>query len=107
MTEVDRVQKRLEDLRTTLGDAALLVSRGKSAFDTDPALPLAFEALCNRVGDLAKKLVDANPDQFSEIIWSQAARNRDFVVHHYHRVDTDALWNTVAISFPELAKLIG
>lgn len=35
-------------------------------------------------------------------IWRQAARNRDFVVHHYDRVDEQALWTTVSVSFPEL-----
>lgn len=47
-------------------------------------------------------LVAADPDRFVEPIWSQAAQICDFVVHHYDRLDADALWNTVAESFPEL-----
>jgi uncharacterized protein with HEPN domain len=101
-----RIQKLLDDLQRALDDADELVSRGRDAFDNDVALPLAFEALCNRVGDLAKKLVAADDARFHDPIWSQAARNRDFVVHHYNRVDEDALWNTVAVDFPRLATLI-
>ena len=37
-----------------------------------------------------------------EAFWAQAARNRDFVVYHYDRIDRDALWMTVTRSFPEL-----
>lgn len=102
MKPSDRVPRWVADLESTLDAAALLVDRGRDEFDLDPALPLAFEALCNRVGDLAKRLVAADPDRFAEPIWSQAARNRDFVVHHYDRLDADVLWNTVARSFPDL-----
>jgi uncharacterized protein with HEPN domain len=35
-------------------------------------------------------------------IWAQAARSRDVVVHHYDRIDRDALWMTVTRSFPQL-----
>ena len=102
-----RTTRWLTDLEAALDSAALLVSRGESAFRSDPALPLAFEALSNRVGDLSKRLTAADPERFSAPIWSQAARNRDFVVHHYGRIDIDALWVTVTVSFPELRRTLG
>jgi uncharacterized protein with HEPN domain len=102
----DRVDRWLDDLAATLDTASTLVARGREAFDHDPAIPLAFEALSNRVGDLAKRLVAADPARFGDPIWSQAARNRDFVVHHYDRVDADALWVTVDRSFPELRAVL-
>jgi uncharacterized protein with HEPN domain len=105
VTDAERIARWLADLDQTLLLAAKLVSRGRSAFDTDPAIPLAFEALSNRVGDLAKKLVAADPARFSDSAWSNAARTRDFVVHHYHRIDRDLLWTTVSVSYPELARL--
>jgi uncharacterized protein with HEPN domain len=83
----------------------VLAARGRVAFDTDEALPLAFEALANRVGDLCQQLVAADPERFDDELWSLAARNRDFVVHHYHRVDPAVLWVTVTRDFPALATL--
>lgn len=106
MRPADRVDRWLSDLTATLDAAALLVARGRDAFDRDPALPLAFEALSNRVGDLSKRLTAADPARFDDPLWSQAARNRDFVVHHYDRVDSHALWVTVSRSFPELHQLV-
>ena len=102
----DRIPRWLDDLRRALRDAQTLVDRGRDRFDDDLAVALAFEALSNRVGDLAKKLSSADPDRFSEPIWTNAARNRDFVVHQYHRVDADLLWVTVSTDFPALARLV-
>lgn len=106
MRSSDRIDRWLDDLAGTLDTAAALVARGRDAFDRDPAIPLAFEALSNRVGDLATRLVAADPTRFSDPIWSQAARNRDFVVHHYDRVDAEALWVTVDRSFAELRAVL-
>jgi len=47
-----------------------------------------------------------DPACFAGPIWVQAARNRDFVVHQYHRTDVDALWLTVTRDFPKLAALL-
>ena len=97
-----RVDRWLSDLLANLDAAARLVDRGRAAFDADPAIALAFEALSNRVGEIAKRLIAADAARFSHPMWAQAARNRDFVVHHYDRIDRDALWGTVTRSFPEL-----
>jgi uncharacterized protein with HEPN domain len=94
------------ELRTTLATAAELAERGRTAYNTDPALRLAFEALSNRVGDLAKRLVALDPERFAAPIWSAAARNRDVVAHHYHRIDHDLLWQTVAHDFIALRSLL-
>ena len=98
----ERTRRWLIDLDRALADAEEIVARGRDSFDADRALPLACEALCNRVGDLAKKLIAADGKLFAAPLWKQAARNRDFVVHQYHRVDRDVLWETVAVGFPQL-----
>jgi uncharacterized protein with HEPN domain len=102
-----RIARWIDDLAGTLDKASQLVARGKTAYDNDAALPLACEALSNRVGDLAKKLVAEDSARFADPIWTQAARNRDFVVHHYHRLDREALWVTVSVDFPKLAAHLG
>lgn len=106
MIDEERVLRWLADLADALGQSAELVDRGEQAFRADPALPLAFEALSNRVGDLAKRLVAADADRFSHPHWRAAARHRDFVVHHDDRVDRDLLWRTVTTAFPQLGDLV-
>jgi uncharacterized protein with HEPN domain len=94
------------ELRRTLDIAADLTQRGRAAYDDDPALRLACEALSNRVGDLAKRLTALDPERFDDPLWSAAARNRDVVAHHYHRLDHDLLWNTVTRDFTALRTLL-
>ncbi|MGM7667638.1 HepT-like ribonuclease domain-containing protein [Microbacterium sp. A93] len=106
MNEVDRIQRCLDELRSAFDTAANLVERGRDAYDSDLAVPLAFEALSNRIGDLVRRLVAADSERFSASIWRQAARHRDYVVHHCDRLDAELLWRTVTESFPELAALV-
>lgn len=106
MTSIDRIPRWLENLADTLDQAAQLSDRGEDTYRKDPALPLAFEALSNRIGDLVKRLIAADPQRFSDPIWRQAARHRDYVVHHYDRLDEDLLWRTVTQSFPQLALVV-
>lgn len=102
----EQVDRWVTELRSNLDTTAQLADRGRAAYDDDPALRLAFEALSNRVGDLAKRLVALDPAHFGAPLWSAAARNRDIVAHHYHRIDTDLLWQTVAHDFVMLSALL-
>jgi uncharacterized protein with HEPN domain len=36
------------------------------------------------------------------IPWSDAARTRDRLIHHYFDIDLDLLWQTVTIDLPQL-----
>lgn len=101
-----QTERWMLELRRTLDTAAELTQRGRDAYDADPALRLAFEALSARVGDLAKRLTALDPERFRDPLWSAAARNRDVVAHHYHRLDHDLLWNTVSRDFPALNALL-
>lgn len=107
MNDDDRIARWRADLMTTLDRAAKLAARGRAAYDADDALPLAFESLSARVGEFAKRLAAADSSRFDDPLWAQAARNRDFVVHHYDRIDRDLLWATVTVDFPRLRALLG
>ena len=106
MKAEERVSVALDHLDSSLTLAAELVRRGRPAFDSDQAVPLAFEALSGRVGEMAKLLVSLDPARLSDMIWSSAARNRDFVVHHYNMVDRDVLWDSVTVGFPDLHRRV-
>jgi uncharacterized protein with HEPN domain len=105
MNAADRISGYLDDLEIALRNAAELADRGREAYDDDIALRLAFEALSSRVGEIAKRLVATDAARFSERVWSLAAGQRDFTVHHYNRIDYDLLWQTVAVDFPALHDL--
>ena len=91
-------------LEENLDTAKALLACSREEFLNDPTLQLAGEALIMRVGDLAKHLHRIEPALWENSVWQAAARTRDFVAHHYHRVDVELLWETLSISFPELAR---
>jgi uncharacterized protein with HEPN domain len=93
-------------MREQSDTAARTTSLGRASYDTDETVRLACEALVMRVGDLAKRLVALEPALATDPIWSYAARTRDTVAHHYHRIDLDALWETVSTSFPILSEAV-
>lgn len=51
---------------------------------------------------LSVPLREANPD----VPWSQIAGMRDVLIHAYHRVDLDAVWNVVEMHLPALKKRV-
>ena len=91
-------------LEENLDTANALFACSREEFLNDPTLQLAGEALIMRVGDLAKQLHAIEPALWENSVWQSAARSRDFVAHHYHRVDVELLWETLSVSFPELAR---
>lgn len=89
-------------LRENLSTSHLVTNCSKEEFVKNPTLQLAGEALAIRVGDLAKKIMVNEPSLGGKEIWQSAARNRDFLAHHYHHIDIDILWETVTVSFAQL-----
>jgi uncharacterized protein with HEPN domain len=97
-------QRWVSLLEENLDTASTLFACSREDFINDPTLQLAGEALIMRVGDLAKQLHAIEPALWENTVWQSAARSRDFVAHHYHRVDVELLWETLSVSFPNLAR---
>ena len=97
-------QRWVSLLEENLATANTLFACSREQFLNDPTLQLAGEALVMRVGDLAKQLHGIEPALWESSVWQSAARSRDFVAHHYHRVDVELLWETLSVSFPDLAR---
>lgn len=82
------------------GEIASIVDRGRSAFDSDVVLRRAVERCLEIMGEAAKavsaELVAAHP----KVPWSDMAKVRDRLSHHYHRVDPDQLWTMASVDVP-------
>ncbi len=101
------VEKIVADLVDAADAARELVARGRGAYDADRLLRLAGEAVVGRIGDAAAKLRDHVPEYLpEEIPWDDVIANRIIVDHVYHRVDYEALWNTLERDVPKLAEVV-
>ena len=56
------------------------------------------------IGEAVKNLPIEFTNKYPFIPWSEIARTRDKMIHHYFGVDLDAVWDIVKEDLPELKK---
>lgn len=101
----DLAERWLNGLIAAVDAGTEIVERGRAAFRSDAALPLACEALIARVGELARLLTRLDPVRFDDPMWTLAAHNRQIVVHQDNRVDEQSIWMLITEGFPEIAEV--
>lgn len=80
--------------------------RSRSDIEMDELLRLGLSKLVEIVGEAAKKISEATRREYPEVPWSDAARMRDRLVHHYFAIDLDILWRTVTEELPALGPAV-
>jgi uncharacterized protein with HEPN domain len=88
------------------GEIQSIVARGRAAYDADVVLRRAVERCLEIMGEAAKAVSDEFADAHPEVGWSDMAKVRDRLSHHYHRVDPDQLWTMASVDVPRVAKLL-
>jgi uncharacterized protein with HEPN domain len=99
-------RRRLDDILTATGDAALIVQRGRAAFDADPLVVRAAKNIVSEIGEATKALTAATTDAIADIPWRAIAGMRDRTIHRYPEVDLDVLWDTMEHDLPQLERRI-
>ena len=54
------------------------------------------------IGEAAKRLPPHATAMMDEIAWTDAARFRDFVAHHYFSIDPEIVWDIVKQQIPKV-----
>ena len=70
-------------------------------------LPIRIVKLVEIVGEAAKQVSDDAREEYPQVPWSNAARMRDRLIHHYFDINLDILWATVSEELPPLALALG
>lgn len=99
-------RRRLADIVAATGDAALIVQRGRAAFDADPLVVRAAKNIVTEVGEATKALSMDTTDAVADVPWRAIAGMRDRTVHRYPEVDLDVLWDTMEHDLPHLEEQI-
>jgi uncharacterized protein with HEPN domain len=81
-----------------------VVQRGRSAFDNDVVLRRAVERCLEILGEAAKSVSPEFSAAHADVPWSEMARVRDRLSHHYHRIDPNQLWTMSTVDVPALAE---
>jgi uncharacterized protein with HEPN domain len=58
------------------------------------------------IGEAAEHIDPSFRDQFPEIDFRLAKAMRNFIVHHYDRVDTGRVWQTVKENVPDIIRIL-
>jgi len=66
------------------------------------AVAKAFENIGEAVKNIPKDVLSSYP----EIPWSEIAKMRDVLTHHYFGVDDKVLWDTLGEDFDEFERVI-
>ena len=66
------------------------------------AVAKAFE----NIGEAVKNIPKEITQNYSHIPWSEVAKMRDILTHHYFGVDDKILWDTLEEDFDEFEKVI-
>lgn len=66
------------------------------------AVAKAFENIGEAVKNIPKEITKDYP----QIPWSEVAKMRDILTHHYFGVDDRVLWDTLGEEFEEFEKVI-
>ncbi|HUW79202.1 MAG TPA: HepT-like ribonuclease domain-containing protein [Candidatus Nanopelagicaceae bacterium] len=94
--------ERLEDIFEAAEKISGIVGNGKAAFDADEMLEYALRHLVQIIGESARALSEDTRQTYPEIDWRIIIRMRHVLVHLYHRVDIEQLWDTAQDDVPAL-----
>ena len=79
-------------------------SVSKNQFFKDKKLQDAIVKRIEIIGEAVKNLPIEFTNKYPFVPWSEIARTRDKMVHHYFGVDLDIVWDIVKKDLPGLKK---
>lgn len=101
-----RAAKELLHIQKWLSIAASIVTRGKDTYDADLIAQEAGDSLMIKIGEASKYLALRGIGAPQGVSWSDAAKNREKLAHHYSIVDRNLTWQTLSVSLPEWERAL-
>lgn len=101
-----QVAKDLLHIERWLTLAAAIARDGYDNYVSDELVQEAGDSLMIKVGEAAKNLASRGLQPPAGISWSDAARNREILAHHYSTIDRRLTWGTLSVSLPELRQAL-
>jgi uncharacterized protein with HEPN domain len=81
-------------------------SEGEEAFLSDRRIQDAITRNFEIIGEIVKRLPKPLLATYPEISWSEIAQFRDFLIHHYDRVEPQTLWLIVQNDLQPLKETV-
>lgn len=94
----------IADIEEAAEASAELVGRGRAAWNQDVLLKLAGEAVIRRIAGATNRLPREFKDSVPDVPWDDVRDIPTLVDRIYHRIDYDALWETLSKDVPKLLE---
>jgi uncharacterized protein with HEPN domain len=98
--------QRVADILDACDELEGVVSLRSEGQVPDEVLLRATERPLEIIGEAASNVSDAGMDQYPKVDWSNIARLRIVLAHHYHRIDPDLIWSYAIEQAPLLASAL-
>jgi uncharacterized protein with HEPN domain len=97
---LQQIQQELEYLEQTRSRIS------REEFSHDPTYQRAFARSLEIIGEATKKLDKEFTSRHGDIPWSDMAKLRDKLIHHYFGIDYELVWSIVDEEIPTLESKI-
>lgn len=97
---IKHIYSEIQYLETVLQECA------EDEFFTHETYKRAVTRSFEIIGEASKKVTIDFKLKYSSIPWSEMAKMRDKIIHHYHGVDYELIWNIMKEDIPHLNKQI-
>ena len=99
-------RQRLLDVIEAIEEIEKYADRGKPAFETDDLLQTFIVHHIQTLGEACRSVSPELRADNPQAPWSKIVVMRHILVHHYFRIDVDAVWNVVENEIPTLKRQI-
>jgi uncharacterized protein with HEPN domain len=94
----------LEHIRDAIAKIRAYTAGGRDEFMRNSLIQDGVIRNFEIVGEASKQLSDGVKGKHPEIPWSDVARFRDFLIHHYMGVNPKRVWDVIETHLPALRK---
>ena len=94
----------LEHIRDAIAKIHAYTSGGRDVFLRDSLIQDGVIRNFEIIGEASKQLSDDTKRKHPDLPWSEIARFRDFLIHHYMGVNLVRVWTVIETNLPALQK---
>ena len=94
----------LEHIRDAIAKVRAYTAGGRDEFMRNSLIQDGVIRNFEIIGEASKQLSDDVKGKHPEIPWSDIARFRDFLIHHYMGVNPKRIWDVIETHLPALRK---
>ena len=96
----------LEHIRDAIAKIRAYTAGGRDEFMRNSLIQDGVIRNFEILGEASKQLSDDVKGKHPEIPWSDVARFRDFLIHHYMGVNPKRIWDVIETHLPALLKAV-